>query len=160
MTDASPRPARTPRQRAGAPPAPTPTGQPRLLTGGNPQIPKGDGAAPVLAYIAAMPGWKRDIGARIDALVAEVAPEATRAVRWNVPFWGMAGRGWMLSLSCTTRYVKLAFLTGADLSPPPPVASRVPRVRYLHILQDEPIDLAQLADWSAQAFAQPGDPLF
>lgn len=157
MTDAPPK------RKRWAPKAPLPPlapGEVRLLSGGNPQVPKGDGPVPVGAYIAAMPGWKRAVGQGIDALVAEVVPEAARAVRWNTPFWGLPGRGWFLSLSCTTGYVKVAFHPGADLDPPPPVASKHPHVRYLHIAEGAGPDEAQFAAWLRQAAALPGDPLF
>lgn len=139
------------------PPGP---GELRLLAGGNPQIAKGDGAGPVRHYIAAMPGWKREIGERIDALVAEVCPQARRAVRWNSPFWGMPGRGWMLNLACATRYVKVAFLKGASLAPLPPVASKAPDVRYLHILEDDTLDEVQFRDWLGQAAQIDGERVF
>lgn len=135
-------------------------GEVRLLSGGNPQIAKGDGPAPVAAYIAAMPGWKRGIGEGIDALVAEICPEALRAVRWNAPFWGLPGRGWMLSLSCLTRAVKVTFLRGTSLDPLPPVASKVAGVRYLHIDEGEAPDEAQFRDWLRQAAAIDGERLF
>ena len=92
-----------------------------LLAGGNPQIPKGDGDAPVQAYIAAMPGWKSDVGSRIDKLVEETVPSVCKAVRWNSPFYGVAGQGWFLSIHVFTRYVKLTFLHGAEITPEPPV---------------------------------------
>ncbi len=90
-----------------------------LLSGGNPQIPKGDGDAPVQAYIAAMPGWKRDIGRRLDALIVATVPGVTKAVRWNSPFYGVEGQGWFVTFHCFTRYVKVAFFRGTSLSPPP-----------------------------------------
>ena len=130
---------------------------PTLLAGGNPQIPKGYGDAPVQAYIAAMPGWKRDVGCRIDALVTRVVPEVQKAVKWNSPFYGVEGRGWFLSLHCFTKYVKLTFFRGTALTPVPPVASRQKEVRYLHIREAEPIDETRLADWIGQASRLPGE---
>ena len=132
----------------------------RLLTGGNPQIAKGDGDGPVQAYIAAMPGWKSALGREIDALVVKAVPEIRKAVRWNQPFYGVEGQGWFLGFSCTTRYVKVAFLTGAGLKPPPPVASKHPEVRYLHVFEDEPLDAAQFSDWVKQAARRPGTDMF
>jgi hypothetical protein len=129
---------------------------PRLLSGGNPQIPKGDGDAPVRAYIAAMPGWKRDVGRRLDALVQEVVPDVRRAVRWNSPFYGVDGRGWFLSYHCFTRYVKVTFLNGGSLDPLPPVESKDPATRYVHVHEDGAIDEARMRDWIRQASALPG----
>src|SRR5690606_16315570 len=99
---------------------------PKLLSGGNPQIPKGDGDAPVQAYIAAMPGWKSDLGRRLDRLIEKHVPEVRKAVKWNSPLYGVEGRGFFLGLHCFTRYVKVAFFRGAELDPPPPVASKDP----------------------------------
>ena len=130
--------------------------KPRLLSGGNPQIPKGDGDQPVQAYIAAMPGWKSDVGRRVDALVAQAVPDVTKAVRWNSPFYGVEGRGWFLSYHCFTRYVKVAFLNGASLAPPPPVGSKDANTRYLHIHEDDEIDTELFASWVRQAAALPG----
>ncbi|WP_232328666.1 MULTISPECIES: DUF1801 domain-containing protein [Sphingomonas] len=132
------------------------TGKPKLLAGGNPQIPKGDGDAPVQAYIAAMPGWKREVGRRLDVLVERVVPGVRKAVRWNSPFYGMEGQGWFLAVHCFTRYVKLSFFRGASLRPVPPVASKDDKVRYVHIHEDEDINEAQLADWIKQASELPG----
>jgi len=133
-----------------------PTSEPTLLSGGNPQIPKGDGDAPVQAYLAAMPGWKQRIGRHVDALVAETVPDARRAVRWNSPFYGMEGRGWFLSFHCFPRYVKLTFFDGTSLDPMPPGTSKQDKVRYLDIHEDDAIDDAQLTDWIAQASRLPG----
>jgi hypothetical protein len=149
-------------QRKGADP------EPRLLSGGNPQIAKGDGDAPVQAYIAAMPGWKRDVGRRLDALVARNVPGVRKAVRWNSPFYGMeggikggiGGRGWFLSYHCFTKYVKVVFLRGTSLRPLPPVESRDPNTRYFHIHEDDPLDEELLASWIVQASKLPGEPLF
>ncbi len=129
---------------------------PRLLSGGNPQIAKGDGDAPVQAYIAAMPGWKQGAGQQIDALITRIVPDVKKAIKWNSPFYGIADQGWFLSFPCTNRYIKLGFFRGADLSPLPPEASKSPDVRYVHIFQDGIEDEALLADWIAQAALLPG----
>jgi hypothetical protein len=129
----------------------------RLLSGGNPQIPKGYGDAPVQAYIAAMPGWKRDVGRRVDALVVAAVPGVAKAVKWNSPLYGIEGDGWFLSLHCFTRYVKVAFLRGAALRPLPPGRSKHPEVRYLDIREGEAIDEAQFSDWVRQASRLPGE---
>jgi len=134
--------------------------KPKLLSGGNPQIAKADGAAAVRAYLAAMPGWKRDVGRRLDRLVARTVPGVNKAVRWNTPFYGLEGRGWFLGFHCLTNYVKVAFLNGADLDPPPPVASKQKDVRYLHIHEDDRLDERLLASWIRQASARTGKPLF
>src|SRR3954467_13106003 len=131
-------------------------GKPILLAGGNPQIAKGDGDAPVQAYIAAMPGWKRGIGERVDALVMRTVPDARKAVKWNSPFYGLEGNGWFLSLHCYTKFVRLAFLRGAHLAPPPPGISKMPEVRYLDIHEKDAIDEPRLADWFTQAACLPG----
>lgn len=131
--------------------------EPALLSGGNPQIPKGEGEVPVRAYIAAMPGWKRAIGEHVDALVERTVPGVRRAVKWNSPFYGAPDQeGWFLSYHCFTRYVKLTFFQGGALKPPPPGTSKYPEVRYLDIHENEPIDDAQLADWIRQVAALPG----
>ncbi|MFO1209954.1 MAG: DUF1801 domain-containing protein [Amaricoccus sp.] len=130
--------------------------EPKLLSGGNPQIPKGYGDGPVQAYIAAMPGWKRDVGRRLDALVGRIVPDAKKAVKWNSPFYGIDD-GWFLSYHCFARYVKVTFFRGAALQPPPPGASRHPQVRYLDIREGEPADDARIADWVAQASRLPGE---
>jgi len=130
---------------------------PRLLSGGNPQIPKGEGDAPVQAYIAAMPGWKRAVGARLDALVEEMVPGVRKAVKWNSPFYGVEGQGWFLSFHCFTRYVKVTFFRGAALTPVPPGTSRQKDVRYLDIHEGEWPDDARLADWIRQASRLPGE---
>ncbi|MDG2530562.1 DUF1801 domain-containing protein [Caulobacter endophyticus] len=132
----------------------------KLLSGGNPQIPKGDGDGPVQAYIAAMPGWKRQVGERIDAVVAREVPGVRKAVRWNSPFYGAPdGEGWFLSLHCMTKYVKVAFFKGAALEPPPPGPSKQANVRYLDIYEDRGWDEARFADWVRQAAALPGEKL-
>jgi hypothetical protein len=130
-----------------------------LLSGGNPQIAKGDGDALVQAYIAAMPGWKRDLGQRLDALIVQSVPHVRKAVRWNTPFYGVEGQGWFLGFHCFTKYVKLTFLRGASLRPLPPVASKDPKTRYLHLHEGDALD-AQLESWVQQAAQLPGEPLF
>jgi hypothetical protein len=134
--------------------------QPKLLSGGNPQIPKGDGDAPVQQYISAMPGWKRAIGSRIDQLVTQTIPAIKKAVRWNTPFYGIEGQGWFLCLHCFNKYVKVAFLNGDHLNPQPPISSKHPAVRYLHIHEQDTLDEAQLVRWIQQAAAHPGDTCF
>ena len=130
--------------------------KPRLLSGGNPQIPKGNGDAPVQAYVAAMPGWKQGVGRRLDQLVTRTVPGVRKAVKWNSPFYGVEGRGWFLSFHCFTRYVKLTFFNGASLDPLPPVESKDENVRYFHIHEGERIDEKQLTSWIEQAAAMPG----
>lgn len=134
--------------------------EPKLLSGGNPQIPKGDGDAPVQAYIAAIPGWKSDVARRLDALVARTLPEVRKAVRWNSPFYGVEGQGWFLSFHCFNRYVKVTFLNGASLDPVPPITSKHPDVRYLHLHEHDALDEPLLVRWIQQAAAHPGEPLF
>ncbi|HHW32852.1 MAG TPA: DUF1801 domain-containing protein [Paracoccus solventivorans] len=131
-------------------------GKPRLLSGGNPQIPKGQGDAPVQAYIAAMPGWKRGVGERLDALISRTVPGVRKAVKWNSPLYGApGGEGWFLSYHCYDRYVKIAFFRGALLEPVPPEPSKSGDTRYLHIHEGEDWDEAQFADWVAQASRLP-----
>lgn len=129
---------------------------PVLLSGGNPQIAKGDGEEPVRAFIAAMPGWKQAVGEELDGLIAEAVPEVRKAVRWNSPFYGTETGGWFLSFHCFNKYVKVAFLNGKDLQPLPPVESKDENTRYLHIHEDEEIDRARLTGWIEQAAAIPG----
>ena len=131
--------------------------KPTLLAGGNPQIAKAYGDAPVQAYIAAMPGWKRDVGRRLDALIVRTVPNVRKAVKWNSPFYGIDGQGWMLSFHCFTRYVKVAFFRGTSLRPLPPAASKHKAVRYLDIHEDDELDEAQLAAWIKQASQLPGE---
>ena len=130
--------------------------EPVLLSGGNPQIAKADGDAPVQAYIAAMPGWKSDVGRRLDELIVRAAPEVRKAVRWNSPFYGIEGQGWFLSYHVFTRYVKVTFLNGASLSPLPPVESKDKDTRYYHVYEDGRIDEELVASWVRQAAALPG----
>jgi hypothetical protein len=130
--------------------------KPKLLAGGNPQIAKADGDTPVQAYIEAMPGWKREVGRRVDALVARNVPGVRKAVRWNSPFYGVEGRGWFLSFHCFTRYVKLAFFRGTSLRPIPPGESKHDEVRYLDVHEDDRIDEELLSRWIRQASKLPG----
>lgn len=120
---------------------------PKLLAGGNPQITKGDGEAPVKAYIEAMPGWKGDVGHHLDALIVRTVPNVQKAVRWNSPFYGIEGQGWFLSYHCYTRYVKVTFFRGTSLRPVPPVESRHEEERYFHIHEDDEIDDDLLGAW-------------
>ncbi len=159
--------------------------KPALLAGGNPQIAKGDGDAPVQAYIAAMPGWKSDVGRRLDALIVRTVPGVRKAVKWNSPFYGIEGpaldsphrashdrgeqrvsqretrrvqgQGWFLGIHCFTKYVKVAFFRGTSLRPLPPGESKQNEVRYLDIHEDDKLDEAQLADWVKQASQLPGE---
>jgi hypothetical protein len=127
-----------------------------LLSGGNPQIAKADGDAPVQAYIAAMPGWKRDIGKRLDALIVRNVPNVRKAVKWNSPFYGIEGQGWFLGLHTFTHYVKVAFFRGTSLRPVPPGASKGKDTRYLDIRESDKLDEAQMVTWVKQAAALPG----
>ena len=129
---------------------------PVLLAGGNPQIEKADGDAPVQAYIAAMPGWKRDVGRRLDALIVRASPGVRKAVKWNSPFYGIEGQGWFLDFHCFTSYVKVAFFRGTSLRPVPPGKSKHKEVRYLDIREDDQLDEAQMETWIRQAAALPG----
>lgn len=132
-------------------------GAPVLLSGGNPQIAKGEGDAPVQAYIAAMPGWKSDVGRRLDALITSTVPGVHKAVKWNSPFYGLEGQGWFLSFHCFGKYIKVAFFRGLSLRPVPPVESKSNDTRYLHIHEDGQFDEAQLAAWIQQASELPGE---
>lgn len=128
-----------------------------LLSGGNPQIAKADGDAPVQAYIAAMPGWKREVGARLDALIVQAVPQVRKAVKWNSPLYGVEGQGWFLGFHVFTHYVKVNFFKGLSLEPMPPGGTpRSGEGRYLDIRQDEAFDAAQFVDWVKQAAALPG----
>jgi hypothetical protein len=130
--------------------------KPKLLAGGNPQIAKADGDAPVQAYIAAMPGWKRDVGRRIDTIVTRTVPEVVKAVKWNSPLWGVEGQGWLLAAHCFTKFVRLTFFRGKSLHPPPPGESKSKDVAYLDIREGDAIDEKELAMWIRQAAALPG----
>ena len=131
------------------------TGKVTLLAGGNPQIPKGDGDAPVQAYIAAMPGWKFDLGRRLDELIVRTVPDVNKAVKWNSPFYGVEGQGWFLNVHCFTKYVKVTFFKGSALKPPPPGAGKDPEGRWVDIYEDA-FDEEQMAKWVKQAAALPG----
>ena len=134
--------------------------KPALLSGGNPQIAKGDGNAPVQAYIAAMPGWKRDVGRHLDALIARTVPGVRKAVKWNSPFYGAKNQeGWFLSFHCFTKYVKVTFFRGTSLRPLPSGESKHKEVRYLDIYENAELDEAQLAAWIKQASQLPGERL-
>jgi hypothetical protein len=128
-----------------------------LLSGGNPQIAKGYGDAPVQAYIAAMPGWKSAVGHRLDAIIERAAPGVQKAVKWNSPLYGMERDLWFLGIHVFAKYVKVAFFRGARLSPAPPVASKQADVRYFHIHEGDELDEARFADWVRQASALPGE---
>jgi hypothetical protein len=170
---ASPKAKAKPRAKAKAPPKPmakarakpkrqakakaaNTKAKPKLLSGGNPQIPKGDGDAPVQAYITAMPGWKRNAGRRLDALIVSKLPKVQKAVKWNSPFYGMAGKGFFLSFHCFAKYIKVAFFRGTSLRPVPPVESKDKEVRYFHIHEGETLDEVQLSKWLKQAAKLPG----
>ncbi len=126
-----------------------------LLSGGNPQIPKGDGNEPVQAYIAAMPGWKSDVGRRLDDLILRTVPNVRKAVRWNSPWYGIEGRGWFVSFHVFTRYVKVTFLNGASLSPLPPGSGKDKESRWVDIHEGE-LDEVQMTEWIGQSAALPG----
>ena len=149
--------SRTPRRstRASAKTAENASGEVRLLSGGNPQIAKADGDAPVQAYIAAMPGWKSDVGRRIDDLIVRTVPDVRKAVRWNSPWYGIEGEGWFVSYHVFTRYVKVTFLNGASLDPEPPGSGKDPDARWVDIYEGK-LDEEQLAEWVRQAAALPG----
>ena len=134
--------------------------KPTLLSGGNPQIAKGDGSAPVRAYIAAMPNWKRDVGRRLDALIVRTVPNVRKAVRWNTPFYGIEGQGWFVAFHCFTKYVKVTFFRGGSLRPVPPVTSKQKDVRYFHIHEDDKLDEDLVASWIRQASELPGEECF
>ena len=134
--------------------------KPRLLSGGNPQIAKADGDAPVQAYIAAMPDWKSDVGRRLDDLIVRTVPEVRKAVRWNSPFYGIEGQGWFISYHCFTKYIKVTFLNGSSLHPVPPVASKQDDVRYFHIHENDQFDEELVTGWIRQASELPGEKLF
>jgi len=131
--------------------------EPKLLSGGNPQIAKGHGDAPVQAYIAAMPGWKSQVGRRLDTLIEGAVPGVRKAVKWNSPFYGVEEKSWFLAVHCYAKYVKVAFFRGAALKPLPPVASKQKDVRYFHVHEDDTIDEAQFTDWVRQASQLPGE---
>jgi hypothetical protein len=138
----------------------SPKGKPKnevkLLSGGNPQIAKGDGDAPVQAYIAAMPGWKSTMGKRLDALIERTVPNLQKAVKWNSPFYGVQGNGWFLGVHCFTKYIKIAFFRGSSLKPLPPGESKDANTRYLDIRENDEFDEQQFAAWVKQASELPG----
>ena len=148
--------ARRQRPRASAGTPENATGGVKLLSGGNPQIARADGDAPVQAYIAAMPEWKSDVGRCLDDLIVSVVPDVRKAVRWNSPFYGVEGEGWFLSYHVFTRYVKVTFLNGSSLDPLPPVESKDQDTRYYHVYEDGVIDEELVASWIRQASAIPG----
>jgi len=134
--------------------------RPVLLSGDNPQIPKGDGGGPVQAYIAAIPGWKHDVAKRLDSLIVKTIPGVRKAVKWNSPFYGApSAGGWFLSYHCFTRYLKVTFFQGSALTPVPLGTSKYPAVRYLDLHQEDAFDEAQIADWIAQASRLPHERL-
>ncbi|HEY3392764.1 MAG TPA: DUF1801 domain-containing protein [Lacipirellulaceae bacterium] len=140
--------------------APLAGAKPKLLSGGNPQIAKADGDAPVQAYIAAMPGWKQGVGRRLDALIVRTVPGVRKAVKWNSPFYGSPRRqdeGWFLSFHCFTKYVKVGFFRGTSLRPLPPGESKQKEVRYVDIHEDDQLDETQFAAWVKQASGLPGE---
>lgn len=139
-----------------AAPAAKKTGKVVLLSGGDPQIAKADGDAPVQAYIAAMPDWKQDVGRKLDALIVRTVPSVKKAVKWNSPFYGVEGQGWFLSYHCFTKYVKVTFFRGQALNPLPPGESKDENVRYLDIHEGAPFDEKQFVDWVRQASRIPG----
>jgi hypothetical protein len=131
--------------------------KPKLLSGGNPQVAKGYGDEAVQAYIAAMPGWKSQVGRRIDALITRVVPDVCKAVKWNSPLYGVEEHVYFVGLHCLTKYVKVAFVRGTSLNPVPPGKSKQQTVRYLDIYEDQPLDEQQFAEWVAQASRLPGE---
>lgn len=124
---------------------------PKLLSGGNPQVPKGLGDGPVQDYIAAIPGWKQAAGRRLDAIITAAVPGVRKAVKWNSPFYGTEEGVWFASFHCYSKYVKLTFFQGALLDPVPPEPSKVDGVRYFHVREHDTLDEARLADWMEQA---------
>ena len=132
------------------------TAKPTLLAGGNPQIAKGEGDAPVQAYIAAMPGWKRDVGGRLDALIVSAVPAVRKAVKWNSPLYGVDGQGWFIGIHCFAKAVKVAFFQGASLRPIPPGESKSAGARYLNIRENDALDEGQFTAWVEQASRLPG----
>jgi hypothetical protein len=131
----------------------------KLLSGGNPQIPKGEGDGPVQDYIAAMPGWKRAVGEHLDDLIVRTVPGVHKAVKWNQPFYGSDDDGWFMAFRCYTKYVQLQFFRGSSLDPEPPKASKHPEVRYLDIHEDDELDDVLLSAWVDQASQLPGETL-
>lgn len=150
------KPANSAKKATQKPAAKRPAAKPALLSGGNPQIAKADGDAPVQAYVAAMPGWKREVGQRLDAIITRAIPHVRKAVKWNSPFYGIEGQGWFLSYHCFAKYVKVAFFHGASLRPLPPGESKQKNVRYLDLHEGDPLDEALLKSWVRQAAELPG----
>jgi hypothetical protein len=132
--------------------------KPRLLSGGNPQIPKGDGDAPVQAYLDAMPGWKQDIGRRLDMLIVQAVPGAVKAIKWNTPFYGLQGEGWFVAFHCFTKFVRVTFFRGGQLKPIPPGPSKIKDTRYLDIYEGA-FEESQFTKWVKQASKLPGERL-
>ena len=151
---------KTSRKKLAKPAAKRVPAKPKLLSGGNPQIPKGDGDAPVRAYILAMPDWKGHVGRSLDALIVRTVPNVRKAVRWNTPFYGIEGQGWFIAFHCMTRYIKVTFFRGASLDPVPPVASKQKGVRYFHIHEDDKLDEELGGSWIRQASELPGETCF
>lgn len=133
-----------------------PAKKPKLLSGENPQIAKADGDAPVQAYIAAIPGWKREAASHLDALITRALPGVRKAVKWNSPFYGVEGGGYFLGLHCFTKYIKIAFFRGAALRPLPPIEAKDANTRYFHVHEGDEIDDRQFAGWVKQASRLPG----
>ncbi|CAN7440481.1 DUF1801 domain-containing protein [Rhizobium sp. LjRoot254] len=156
MTETSTKSGKKPAAKPRKPLQPGPDGV-VLLSGGNPQIAKGYGDAPVQAFIAAMPGWKSDVGRRIDDIITRTLPDVQKAVKWNTPFYGVEPDHYFLGFHCIMKYVKVAFMRGASLDPLPPGTSKQKDVRYLDIHEDDPFDEEQFADWVKQASQLPGE---
>lgn len=157
MAKTSKKSTKVARKAAAKPAGPKADKPVKLLSGGNPQIAKGYGDAPVQAFIAAMPGWKRDVGRRLDAIIERTIPGVHKAVKWNTPFYGVEPGVWFLGFHCMTKYIKVAFFRGTSLSPVPPVESKQKEVRYFHVYEGDPIDEAQFAAWVNQASNLPGE---
>jgi len=151
------KPAAKPRQTAPKPQAGKAAKPVKLLTGGNPQIAKGYGHEPVQAYIAAMPGWKSEVGRRLDEIIVRTVPGVLKAVKWNSPLYGVEEQHWFLGIHVFTKYIKVAFFRGASLRPIPPGESKQKEVRYLNIYEDDDLDEAQFAAWVKQASELPGE---
>lgn len=150
--------ARTTDAQAAAPSAVDAADGVVLLAGGNPQIAKGYGDAPVQRYIAALPGWKGEMGRRLDVLIGQAVPGVAKAVKWNSPFYGVVGAGWFLAFHSFTKYLKVTFFRGTALAPVPPGPSKHPETRYLDIREGQ-LDEAQFSDWVRQASRLPGEKL-
>jgi hypothetical protein len=135
------------------------TARPTRLSGGNPQILKGYGEAPVRAYLSALPGWKKPLGRKLDALITRAVPDVSKAVKYNSPMYGMDGRTWFLSFHCFDEYLKVSFFRGTQLDPVPPVASKLPRVRYFHLRETDVLDETGFTTWVKQASSLPGEKL-